>query len=660
MTVNSVGCVYYSGPSTSSNYPTTVNAFDNSHNGNYDTIISELNADGSNLIYSTYLGGNENDWGAAISVAVNGAIVCDGSTMSNDFPVTLDAWDTSYNGVRDGYICQIDPSKANSLIYSTFIGGNDYDQCLDMAVGEDNSIYISGVTMSSDFPTTPLAFDQSFNGEYDGFIVKFGTTGQIPPTTLTLLEAASTGLIGGYLYRYDNYNDKYGPPILVTFPYTLSPYETYWIEVLQDDLTLVSEYPSSGDDSPLYPQSLESDKWYQVTLPINPSQTGADVRDTFISWSNSELSADTYGNSWRIYKYKYDAVGTGLSDKMFHYDDTGSFNNSMAPGQGYIFKYISPGETFDRFVVPDVTGPTTDVRLKIPFHPDVDDDEFTLHLVGNPFRRDLDMSSNVKIEWPMDSSAPLAKPVSIPLDQIETWYIGLKLASDSDSAISDEYNRAGVAINYSGSTRPLCALDMVPPDNYLRLALKNPSDDTGTPFAYDIRPAGADSYTWDMELTTTYDEINAKLTFDSLESIPEGYEFTLTDKATGTAITIDNNTVLDVALSSATPREYELTATAISTGIDESGRPTAFGITGTMPNPFNPVVTIAYSLEEYRNMRLNIYNISGQLVETLVDGSIEAGRHSVVWNAAGHASGTYIVSLETQGKRDIRKITFMK
>ena len=491
----------------------------------------------------------------------------------------------------------------------------------------------------------------TFNSQYINFPCELSAT---------LLEAASDGLIGGYLYRYDNYNDKYGPPILVTFPYTLSPYESYWIEVLQDDLTLVSEYPSSGEDSPLYPHSLESDKWYQVTLPINPSQTGSDVRDTFLSWSNGELSADTYGNSWRIYKYKYDAVGTGLSDKMFHYGDTGSFNNSMAPGQGYIFKYIAPGETFDRFVVPDATGPTTDVRLKIPFHPDVDDDEFTLHLVGNPFRRNLDMSSNVTVEWPMDDSAPLAKPVSIPLDQIETWYIGLRLESDTNPAINDEYNRAGVAINYSGSTRPLCALDMVPMDDYLRLVLRNPSDDTGTPFAYDIRPAGDDSYTWNMELTTTYDEIDAKLMFDSLESIPEGYEFTLTDKATGTAITIDNNTILDVALSSSKPREYELTATAISTGIDESGRPTAFGITGTMPNPFNPVVTIAYSLEESRNMTLNIYNISGQLVDTLIDGRIEAGRHSVVWNAAGHASGTYIVSLEVEGKRDIRKITFMK
>ena len=206
----------------------------------------------------------------------------------------------------------------------------------------------------------------------------------------------------------------------------------------------------------------------------------------------------------------------------------------------------------------------------------------------------------------------------------------------------------------------MCALDMVPMNDYLRLALRNPSDDAGTPFAYDIRPAGEDTYRWDMELTTTYDELDAKLTFDGMEGIPDGYEFILTDKATGTAITIDNNTILDVTLSSATPREYELTATAISTGIDESGRPTAFGITGTMPNPFNPVVTIAYSLEESCNMTLNIYNISGQLVETLVDGYMEAGRHSVVWNAAGHASGTYIVSLEVEGKRDIRKITLMK
>jgi hypothetical protein len=97
-----------------------------------------------------------------------------------------------------------------------------------------------------------------------------------------------------------------------------------------------------------------------------------------------------------------------------------------------------------------------------------------------------------------------------------------------------------------------------------------------------------------------------------------------------------------------------------STSVKEFDRPTAFGIKGVMPNPFNPVVMVSYSLPTTQKVKVNVFNIQGQLIATLVNGTKGAGRHSVVWNAKGLSSGLYIVTLESNGKRDSRKVTLMK
>jgi hypothetical protein len=201
---------------------------------------------------------------------------------------------------------------------------------------------------------------------------------------------------------------------------------------------------------------------------------------------------------------------------------------------------------------------------------------------------------------------------------------------------------------------------MTPPDNYIRLALENPSDSKNTRFAYDIRPSGESSYTWNVELTTTFRTMNAKLVLTNMENIPDEYHFTLTDKGTGITIDLSGDTSIDVSLSSATTKEFELKATKEYTKADDIDRPGAFGITGVMPNPFNPIVTVSYSLQTAQEVKVNVYNTSGQLIETLVNGRMAAGHHSVVWNAASCSSGLYIVSLESTGKRDSRKITLMK
>jgi hypothetical protein len=628
--LDNYGNAFVMGDTDSGDFPVTSGAFDTSFNS-YDIFVTKLNSVGNNLLYSTFIGGNHMDIGQDITLDSSGNAYVVGEIFSPDFPVTCDAFDTSLDGSANGSITMLNTS-GSTLIYSTFLGGSGFDIAGGIAIDNAGNVYVVGCATSSDFPVSIGAYDTTYNGGQDGFVIKLSIA-ETSTKRVSLREAAKAGLIGGYLYQWDNFLSKYHAPILVTLPYTLSPYETYWIEVFEDDLILLANYPYSGSDAPLFPANLESDKWYQVTLPINPSQTGADVRDTFISWSDGALDKNTYGNAWRIYKYKYDALGSGLSDKMFHYGDTGKFNNFIAPGQGYIYKYISPGVTMNRFVCPDTQGQTSDMRLRIPLYPDTDNDGFTLHMVGNPFRRELDVATNIKIEY---STIPLAKPASIPLDQIKTWHIALSLKSSLAGVNPDEYNRAGVATNYTGKTRALCALDMTSPDKYVRLALKNPSDTKNIRFAYDFRPSGEREYVWDLELTTTYTNISSTLSLSNLDAIPDEYRISLIDKKTGEILDITDDMSIDVELSSMAPKEFELKAVREIPYTNDINGPGVFRIAGVMPNPFNPIVSISYLMPVREYVKIRVYNISGQLIETLVDSKMDAGIHTATWNASSH------------------------
>ena len=95
-----------------------------------------------------------------------------------------------------------------------------------------------------------------------------------------------------------------------------------------------------------------------------------------------------------------------------------------------------------------------------------------------------------------------------------------------------------------------------------------------------------------------------------------------------------------------------------STGLDE--KPLVFGLNQNYPNPFNPSTTISYSIKEAGAVTINVYNLMGQNVATLVDETKAAGHYSVRWNAAGHASGMYYYRLEANGQAITQKMTLIK
>jgi hypothetical protein len=175
--VDGAGAAYVTGETWSSDFPTTPGAFDPTYNGGqFDTFVAKMNAAGSGLIYAAFLGGGQGDSGSGIAVDRAGAAYVTGATSSSDFPTTAGAFDRTPNGGADAFVVKVNVA-GSGLVYATFLGGSVWDEGYGIVVDRTGAAYVTGGTDSSDFPTTPGAFDQTYNGDGDVFVVKVNASG---------------------------------------------------------------------------------------------------------------------------------------------------------------------------------------------------------------------------------------------------------------------------------------------------------------------------------------------------------------------------------------------------------------------------------------------------------------------------------------------------
>ncbi|EGV15882.1 DUF7948 domain-containing protein [Thiocapsa marina] len=167
--VDGAGNAYVTGLTESSDFP-TVNALYPIHLGKYDAFLFKLNATGDSIIYSTYLGGREDDAGYGIALDGAGNAYVAGATFSSDFP-TVDAPYPNPLGDADAFVLMLN-AAGNALDYSTYLGGSRFDcGCGGIAVDSSGNAYITGDTYSEDFPTVHAVYPTPAS-DHDIFIVK--------------------------------------------------------------------------------------------------------------------------------------------------------------------------------------------------------------------------------------------------------------------------------------------------------------------------------------------------------------------------------------------------------------------------------------------------------------------------------------------------------
>ena len=175
--VDALGQAYVTGTTMSTDFPTTPGAHDRVFSGFDDAFVTKLNAAGSDLVYSTYLGGNGGEPKTEIGVDGSGHAVVGGETTSTDL-ATAGAFDTTYGGPNaDGFVAKL-TADGSALSYATYIGGSSTELGKGIALDEDGNAYFAGGTLSTDFPTTPGAYDTTpHNHPADAFVTKLRPDG---------------------------------------------------------------------------------------------------------------------------------------------------------------------------------------------------------------------------------------------------------------------------------------------------------------------------------------------------------------------------------------------------------------------------------------------------------------------------------------------------
>lgn len=193
------------GASGGTPYPTTQGAYSDTNREGGDAFVTKLNSVGTELIYSTFIGGSEPDVGRAITVDALGYAYVTGTTgvsttTANDFPITPGTYRTTERRREDVFLTKLN-REGTALEYSTYFGGVGYDAPRDIARDADGFIYLVGTTSDQGkpiYPTTPGAYDTSIQGSGDVFVTKLS-----PDGTTLIFSTVIGGDDGEFIFGMD-------------------------------------------------------------------------------------------------------------------------------------------------------------------------------------------------------------------------------------------------------------------------------------------------------------------------------------------------------------------------------------------------------------------------------------------------------------------------
>ncbi len=290
--------VVVTGYTKSSNFPITFGVFDDNYDGGKEAFVSKLSPDGSTMVWSSFLGGTDDEEGYAVRVNSMGEIVVSGYTASLDFNNTVLSYDTSYNGGNFDVFLSTISNDGSSLIWSSFLGGNSGEKSYSLTLdGSDNPI-VTGYTWSSDFPVTGGVFDSIIDIGPDIFVSKFDVWGALMWSTFLGGSAEDTG----YGLAVDNNDNVYvlGHSSSADFPTTPMAFDTSYHYAGDITLTVMSADGSSLDYSTFMGGNFFDYPWFSNVV----------VKDTFVYFTATVHSTDFPTTTGAFMENKPTSTGT--------------------------------------------------------------------------------------------------------------------------------------------------------------------------------------------------------------------------------------------------------------------------------------------------------------------------------------------------------------
>jgi len=720
--INDNRYIYVTGMTYSGNFPTTPDGYDKAANGSYDVFITKLAPSiggAGSLIYSTFYGGSSDDYGYGIGVDENENIYSVGFTYSTNLPMVNSTYGSNSGGY-EGFVAKFVPGlgTGNGLIYSTYFGGSSDEYPQWMALDNHNNVYFTSQTYSSNLPVIN-AYDNTYNSG-DAFLAKIeifsadhtdiavgAASGNYD--TMKVAYSGGSGAVTGLVYYRQGGEVSYTSGALITgtgnslfFPFT--PSDTlpaaraleYYLEITRAGYT---EHVGGTVKPMIYtplltniqaqrPMETTAGRFKIIGVPISLSG------DSSCSAVFSDDLGGNYKSGWRLASYD----GSTHSYKEF----PGAAK--VKPGQGYwlITKAATKYGAVGRAVQPNRIYNSM-YFYEVPL-------DSGWNLLANPFPFNV---STLEILIDTGGVVVSGWPTAI-VDPHAYWYSGTEYVDRTSIPEWDGFfvniKRHGVkalfpyhedgatkkilplASSYPGETGPgdwqvdfqlkangciddgnfigvrsdaLEGLDDYdngeppPPPGGPSLALKSTETDTYLKRC-DFRPPFDDGAEWYLTFTKLSGRV---LTVSGIKQIPYNMDaWLILDD--GSKMKLEEGSVVNL------PDKVESARLLIGDEgyLRNNGSvvvPKVFALEQNYPNPFNPITTIKFALPEPASVRLEVYNLLGQRVITLIDKELPAGDYTTRWEGTDNsgqpvASGVYLYRIDAGKFKSSKKMILLK
>jgi hypothetical protein len=654
--VDADGNAYITGYTSSPGYPATNGAFQTAFKGSSDAFITGLNNKGNKLEFSTFLGGDQSNDGQSIAVDSSRNVYILGNTTSGNFPVTIGAYQTTLGYHGNIFVTKFNPD-CSGLIYSTLIGGNSYTNAgTSMAIDKNNYVYFTGTASNSDFPVTENIYDASLYdpGSNTAIITKLNKTG----SQILSTYLNGQGNDGGTSIALDSDNNVYvtGYTYSLSFPTTVGTYQ---------------QWPNGYGS--LFVAKYQ---FLQIPVPTNVQQIYP-VKDSLIyvqpivfSWEpifrgvyyRFQLSTDSSFSSVIVDTSKlvdttFGVVGLKKQTTYYWRINGENFNGTSPWSEVWKFKTLG-SPTSPVAIYPPVNG--TSIPLKIRFEWSKSVDQLPLvNIIKNKKQNiftlpGINKTTQVNSYW-----------MQLLTDTTTTLYI------INDNSITDT---AKLVDGLSSNTSYFWRIRGMNESGWGKYSGWNKfTTITDTPSVAVLVSPNSNLNIPDTvkNILFTWNKSQNAESYELLASSDENFSQILIDSS---AVT---DTLLNVNAGRFTPTFYwkvrgsnglgfghwsSIMAVSFITGIDkiESVLPTVYKLNQNYPNPFNPTTIIKYDMPESGFVSLKVYDILGREVQTLVNGNKIKGTYEVSFNGSNLASGVYLYKLKAGNFTSIKKMLLIK
>jgi hypothetical protein len=302
--VDAAGDLYFTGTTSSTDFPVTAGALQTASAGAPDAFVIKLAADGSSIRYSTYLGGAARvpagpEGGNAIAVDSSGAAWVVGTTSSLTFPVAAALQSAHGGGTTDAFVSRLAPG-GGSLLFSSLLGGNGSDEGYGVVIHPDMAVSIGGATTSTDLPVVN-GLSAGSHPSWDGFVVKLNP-GSGKRLLSTYLGASGAEAVAGIALSGNSVFAAGTTSTVAWLPYTPVQGEIDSFVLRIDELPAVVQFSpamggvaynvsGSGCQPGAYTgqQVLSWTPGSQCTVAVTAVQASGETRWRFTGWGDGSI-----------------------------------------------------------------------------------------------------------------------------------------------------------------------------------------------------------------------------------------------------------------------------------------------------------------------------------------------------------------------------------